>query len=128
MEGQDKLDKAIGTKESVKLQPGSFVVKSVSVESVKRKTGEVVGDKVVVSIVHPDAQDLVALSSVLYLKNRSVKQSALWYQEDADKNIPKSSALAETMRFYKISTIRAFEGKTISTELDDKGYLCIKAY
>ena len=124
----DKLDKIIGTKESVKLQDGSFTVKSVSVETVKKKTGESVGEKVVISIEHPDSKDLVALSSVLYLKNKSVKQSALWYQEDTEGNIPKSSALAEFMRYYKVTSIRQFEGKVINTEIDDKGYLAIKAY
>jgi hypothetical protein len=124
----DKLDKTIGTKESVKLQAGSFLVRAASVEVVKKKTGELVGDKVVLSIQHPDAQDLVGLSSVLYLKNKSVKQSALWYQEDSDGNIPKSSALAECMKFYKVSTIKQFEGKSINVEVDDKGYLAIKAY
>ena len=124
----DKLDKTIGTKENVKLQDGSFTVKSVSVEVVKKKTGEPVGEKVVISIEHPDSQDLVALSSALYLKNKSVKQSALWYQEDSEGNIPKNSALAEVMRYYKVSTIRQFQGKNIQTELDDKGYLAIKAY
>jgi hypothetical protein len=128
MDTQDKLDKKIGTKESVKLQAGSYVVKAVSVENVKKKTGEAVGEKVVLSIKHADSQDLVALSSATYLKNKSVKQSALWYQEDADGNIPKSSALAEVMRFYKIESIRQFEGKNITTEVDDKGYLCVKAY
>ncbi len=128
MDSQDKLDKKIGTKESVKLKAGSFLVMAVSIEPVKKKTGELVGDKVVLSIKHTDSQDLVALSSATYLKNKSVKQSALWYQEDDDGNIPKSSTLAEVMRFYKIDSIRQFEGKTIITEIDDNGYLCIKAY
>jgi len=124
----DKLDKPIGTKESVKLQAGSFLVKAVAVETVKKKTGDVVGDKVVVSIQHPDAQEFVGLSSVLYLKNRSVKQSAMWYQEDSDGNIPKSSALAEAMRYYKLTSVRQFEGKVVNVEVDDNGYLAIKAY
>ena len=124
----DKLDKQIGTKESVKLQPCSLVVVSVSVEQVKKKTGEISGDKVVLSVKHPEAQDLVALSSALYLKNKAVKQSALWYNEDADGNIPKNSALAEVMRHHKVTSIRQFEGKVINTEIDDAGYLAIKAY
>jgi len=128
MEEQNKLDKTIGTKESSKLQAGSFTVKAVSVEPVSKKTGEPVGDKVVLSIEHPDAQELVALSSVAYLKNRTVKQSALWYNEDADGKIPKSSALAEAMNFYKVSSIRQFEGKVLGVEVDNQGYLCIKAY
>lgn len=127
-EEQDKLDKPIGNKESVKLQPGSFPVEAVSVEDVKKKTGEAVGEKVVLSIKHPDAQDLVALSSVAYLKNRSVKQSALWYGEDEDEHIKKNSALAEVMNFYKVSSIREFKDKVLEVELDNQGYLCIKAY
>ena len=50
-------------------------------------------------IQHPDAQDLVALSSVAYLKNKAIKQSALWYNEDEEGNIVKNSAHAETMKF-----------------------------
>ena len=124
----EKLEKPIGTKESVKLSAGLFVVKAVSIETVKRKTGEIVGDKVVLSIQHPDAQDFVALSSVAYLKDKSVKQSALWYMEDSEGNIPKNSAVAEVMRFYKKNKLREFEGTAINIEVDDKGYLCIKAY
>ena len=124
----DKLDKPIGTRESVKLPAKAVIVKAASIEQVKKKTGEVVGEKTVLSVLHPDAEDLVALSSVLYLKNKAVKQSALWYMEDADQNISKSSALAETMRFYKVMKIKDFVGISINTELDDKGYLTIKAY
>lgn len=125
---QEKLDKQIGNKESVKLQAGSYMVKAVSIEAVKKKTGELVGDKLILSIQHPDAQDLVALSSVAYLKNRQLTQSAMWYQEDVDGNIPKNSALAETMRFYKVTSPRQFESKVINVEVDAKGYLCVKAY
>ena len=128
MDKQDKLDKPIGTKESIKLQPGSFSVVSVVIEPVKKKSGEQVGEKVVLSVKHPDSQDLIALSSVLYLKNKSVKQSALWFQEDEDGNIPKNSALAECLRFYKVAAIRQLGGKSVNTELDDAGYLAIKAY
>lgn len=124
----DKLDKMIGTKETAKLQAGSYLVRAVSVETVKKKTGEPVGDKVVLSIMHPDSEDLVGLSSATYLKDKAVKQSALWYQEDVEGNIPKSSALAEVMRFYKVQTLRQFENKSVETQLDDKGYLTIKAY
>ena len=125
---QDKLDKTIGTKDGIKLQAGSFLVKAVSIDSVKKKTGEAVGEKVVISIQHPDAQDLVALSSVAYLKNKAIKQSALWYNEDDEENILKNSALAETMRYYKVTSIKQFTGKVINVEVDERGYLCIKAY
>src|SRR3990167_8909046 len=125
---QDKLDKTIGTKDGIKLQAGSFLVKAVSVEIVKKKTGEAVGEKVVLSIQHPDAQDLVALSSVAYLKNKSIKQSAIWYNEDDEGNILENSALAETMRYYKVTSIKQFTGQVINVEVDERGYLCIKAY
>ena len=128
MNTQDKLDKPIGTKESVKYQAGSFILKATSVEEVKNKKGDLVGEKTILLIQHPDAQDLVALSSVAYLKNKAIKQSALWYNEDEEGNIVKNSALAETMKFYKVASIKQFTGKVINVELDDRGYLCIKAY
>lgn len=124
----DKLDKPIGTKESIKLAAVPIVVKTAAVENVKKKTGETVGEKVVLSCKHPDSEDLIAVSNVLYLKAKSVKQSALWYNEDTEGNIAKNSALAETMRYYKITAIKQFAGLTLSTELDDKQYLAIKAY
>lgn len=124
----DKLEKKVGTRESVKLTAGSVIVKAVAVEPVKKKTGELVGDKVVLSVSHPDSQDLVGLSSALYLKNKAVKQSALWYQEDEDGNIVKNSTLAEVMKFYKCQALKEFMGKTLTTEVDEKGYLTIKAY
>lgn len=130
MDTQDKLDKPIGTKDSVRLQPGTFVVKAVTIEPVKKKTtGEHVGDKVVFSIEHPEAESgLVALSACNYRRDMNIKSSALWYNEDGDGNIPKNSALAELMKFYKITSLRQLIGKQITVELDTKGYLCIKAY
>lgn len=124
----DKLDKPIGTKQSSALSPIPVQVVSVAVEPVKKKSGEVVGDKVVLSVAHAEADDLVALSSVQYLNKKSIKQAALWYSEDSDGNIAKNSALASAMQFYKCNTIRDFTEKILSTELDDNGYLIIRAY
>jgi hypothetical protein len=124
----NELEKPIGTIESSKLNPNTCIVQSVAVEGVTKKTGEAVGRKVKLTVTHPESQEPLDLSSVQYLKNKAVKQSALWYNEDKEGNIAKNSALAEAMRYYKVATLKQFEGKAIEAIVDEKGYLTIKAY
>lgn len=125
----NELDNEIGTLEPVKLQPSDCIVRDVKIEPQYRKNSrELVGDKVVFTVSHPDSVELIELSNVQYLKDKAVKNSATWYSKDAEGKIAKNSALAETMRFYKVKKLSDFIGKALHTVLDEKNYLVIKSF
>jgi len=124
MENQEKLDKKIGTKEQEKLKPATVKIEKVKIEEVEKAKSE----KVVCSVKHPDKEELIDVSAVKYEKNGKLVSVGLWYNEDADKLIAKSSALAVLLNFAKVETIRELEGKEILTTEDEKGYLVFKAY
>jgi len=65
---------------------------------------------------------------VKYEKQNSIRITGLWYKIDADGKIQKGSALAILLGFYKSDNLKALIGKELNTSLDEKGYLCIKAY
>lgn len=133
---EDKLNKGIGTKEAEKLQAKPVEVLSVRIEEpkkkdgseIKMKTGDKISDKVILGCKHPDKEEVIFLSGVRYEKDNSIKTSALWYNEDEEGLIRKTSALAICMKFFNVTTLMGFTGKTINTTLDERGYLVIKAY
>jgi hypothetical protein len=47
---------------------------------------------------------------------------------DVDGLIPKQSALASFLSSFNALNLDALIGKEIPTELDEKNYLCFKAY
>jgi hypothetical protein len=127
---QTDLNKiGIGTKETQTLSAKPIVVQGHRIDDVykdKEKT-EKIGKKLVLISKHPDREDPIEISQVKYLKGEKITASGLWFNLDADKLIPKQSALAETMRKYSCKTLEDFDGKEIQTILDGK-YLVIKAY
>ena len=124
MEDQEKLNKKIGTKEQEKLEPANVKIEKVRIEPVEKAKSE----KVVCSVKHPNKEELIEISAVKYEKAGKLVSIGLWYNEDSDKLIAKSSALAILLNFLKVETIKELEGKEVMTTLDDKGYLVIKAY
>lgn len=124
MEDQEKLSKKIGTKEPKKLKPENVKIERVRIEKIEKAKGE----KVVCSVKHPDREEMIDVSSVKFEKNKKLVSSGLWYNEDEDGLIAKSSALAILMNSIKAETIKELEGKEIRTVEDEQGYLCFKAY
>lgn len=128
---EDLLDKKVGTLEPEKLKPGKIVVKDISIQQqMKKGTDKPVGKIVNFMCKHPDKEDLIKLTKVLFRKDEkeSVKESGLWYNEDKENNIQKGSALAVLMSYNNVSTLKELENKELETELNEAGYLCFKAY
>ena len=129
MENQTEIGKiGIGTKENVALKPASVKIVSYKVEMQSNRDGKEIGEKVSVTCKHPDKDEMIEISSVSYKKGKEIKTSGLWFKLDEDKGIVKQSALASFMIHLNAENLDAIIGKDVSTELDEKGYLCFKAY
>lgn len=118
----------IGTKENVSLKPAIVKVMGYRVEMQKDKDNKDVGEKVCIICKHPEKEENIEISSVSYKKGKEIKTSGLWFKLDADSLIPKQSALANFLQFIKANNLDEVTGKDITTELDEKNYLCFKAY
>jgi len=128
METNEKLNAEIGNIEKKSLEAKPVKILSVDIREQTNKEGKVVGDKVICLSLHPDREDPIEISTLAYLKNKSVKTSGLWFNVDEENNIAKDSALGGFLIFCGASTISQLKDKDIDTELDDAGYLCFKAY
>jgi len=123
----------VGTREPIRLTAKKVKVVSFLTENVEKKsTGKVVGEKVCLICKHPDKEETIELSSITCLvikgKSREVKTVGAWLNLDEDGQIAKYSSLATMLNFYKVGKVSELVGKEIETELDDSGYLSIKAY
>lgn len=127
MEEQEKLKIEIGTKEAEKLEAKDVEVQGIKIQEVL-KAEKKIGEKVVLFCKHPNKDDLLQISQVIYLKNKKVTTSGIWFNLDEDKKIQKGSVLAFLLNYYEAPNIAELEGKKVETEHDDNGYLCIKAY
>ncbi len=82
------------------------------------------------TVKHPDKEDLIKVSSMKFenQKNQKLEVIGLWYNKDEDGNIRKNSPLAIFMDFAQVKVLSELEGMDLVTALDEKGYLCFKAY
>lgn len=124
---EEVLNVGIGTKEIVKLQATRVKILAVTLEP-QSKDGKPIGDKVVCTCKHPQRDDPIDISSVKYEKDKALKTSGLWFNKDDDKLIMKESALACFLRYLAVQTPTMLKGVEAETVIDDKGYLCFKAY
>jgi hypothetical protein len=124
METQTDLDLKIGTKEFAKLHPVPVIVIGIVIRESTNKHAKYV----VLICQHPESAESLDISQVIYLKDRVVKESGLWLNKDLDGNIQKGSPLAVLMDKYEVSSLKQLEGKKIPTELNTKGFICLKAY
>lgn len=120
---QEKLNAGIGTKEFIKLEAKNVKVTNVQIRKVKESM-----EKVVLTVKHPDTDEVIEISSVKYEKDKSIKTTGLWFKLDSDNKIQKSSALSILLSFYNAESISNLVDKELTTAMDDRGYLCIKAY
>ena len=124
MNQEELLTKTIGDKEIAKLQAKNVIVKGANFEEMGQKKNVILK----LSVKHPYKDDLIIISKVSLLVDKTIKTLGLWYNTDADDNIQKGSGIALFMEFYKIKTLVELKDIELVTELDDKGYLVAKAY
>lgn len=126
--GNDKLGIGIGTRETEILEAKQVIVTHVLIVEVKSKENKPIGEKVVCVCEHPDRKDPLELSKSVFLKNKKIKTSGLWFNLDQDGLIPKESALAILLRKADASNVNKLVGKQLDTDLDENGFLCFKCY
>lgn len=125
-----ELDKTIGTKEQPKLTAGYVVVTSVEVAS--KGEGKKKFRITEVNVLHPDKEESIKISNIKIKKvqgnNETITKDGIWYREDVDGNIDKNCNTAQLLRFYNKKSLNELVNSSVVTELDNAGYLCIKAY
>ena len=127
-EKNEKGQIGIGTKENISLQPAIVNIIGYSVVMQTDKDNKEIGEKVSVVCKHPEKDENIEISSCSYKKGKEIKTSGLWFKLDSDGLIPKQSALAQFLMFVKANNLDALKRMNVPTELDEKNYLCFKAY
>jgi hypothetical protein len=131
---EDIFSKGIGNKEGMKsLSAKPIVVQGKVVEPVLGKkegknAGKEVGKKLVLVCKHPDREEAIKISTLVFISGKTVKSSTIWVNLDEDGNIQKGSTIATLLDKYQAKTVNELEGKTLQTELDENKFLAIKAY
>jgi len=118
----------VGTKENVSLKPAFVKVVSYKIAMQHNRDDKEIGEKVSLTCKHPDKDELIEISAVSYRKGKEIKTSGMWFKLDADGLIPKQSALACFLVSLNAINLDQLIGMDIATELDEKNYLCVKAY
>lgn len=131
---EDIFAKSIGNKEGQKsLLAKPVVVQGKLAEPVMGKAGsknagKEVGKKLTLICKHPDKEDTIKISEIIFVTGKTVKTSTMWINLDEDGNIQKGSSVALLLDKYQVQNVNALEGKTLQTELDENKFLAIKAY
>lgn len=131
---EDIFSKGIGNKEGSKsLDAKPVVVQGKVAEPVMGKAGsknagKEVGKKLSLVCKHPDKEEPIKISSMVFISGKTVKSSTMWINLDEDGNIQKGSTVAMLLQKYQLPNVNAIEGKTLETELDENKFLAIKAY
>lgn len=124
-ETQDELKLTIGNEEAgTQLKPEIVKVLSAVVETVGKKNAK----KVVCLSKHPAKEEPISISEVKYENKGKLETSGLWVNLDSKGMIKKNSALAVFLQAQGCKTAEGLVGKDIATAVDEKGYLCFKAY
>lgn len=125
METQNELNKEIGTAEPEKkevLEPKKVKIVEVNLRDTKK--GKILNCK----SEHPDKDEPINISSISYIRDKQIVTGGMWYSLDKDEKIQKGSALSVFLRKLGVKTPKELEGKEAETELDEKQWLCFKAY
>ena len=131
---EDIFSKGIGNKEGMKsLQAKPVVVQGVLAEPVLGKkdgknAGKEVGKKLSLICKHPDREEPIKISSLVFVAGKTIKSSTIWINLDEDGLIEKGSHVAVVLDKYQVPNVNALVGKTLQTELDESKFLAIKAY
>lgn len=136
---EEIFSKGIGNKEGKKaLEPKPVVVLSKEAEPIFKKgtspeekasgNAKQVGRKLVLVCKHPDKEEPIKISEMVFVAGKTIKTSTIWINVDVDGNIEKGSNIAILLEKYQVPNVNALEGKTLQTELDENKFLAIKAY
>ena len=93
-----------------------------------KRAGQEVGKKLVLLAKHPDKEESIKISSMLFISGKTVKSSTIWVNLDAEGNIEKGSQIAILLEKYQCKTLNELEGKTVLTDLDENKFLAVKCY
>ena len=127
METQENIGTlTIGTKETekMKLEPKTVKIVDFKIEHIEKAKS----DKVCFEVKHPDREETLGISAVSTLVDKQVITTGTWLNYDDDKLIVKNSSLSYLLNNLGAKNLNETKGKEIETELDEKGYLCFKAY
>jgi len=126
MEAQEILKTPIGTIEPEKktLKPAKVMIVNVSIEHIEKAKA----DKAVFKVKHPDKEETVNISSVSFLDEREIITVGTWINMDNKNKLQKGSGTARLLNKIGVQSLQEAQGKEIDTELDERGYLCFKAY
>jgi hypothetical protein len=122
-----KMKVGIGA-ESKPLDAKKVKVLKADIEMQKDKSNTDVGEKVSLTVQHPDRKEALVISKAKYETQGKVKVSGLWFKVDNSGMIPYNSALANLLRFCKVADIESLIGKEIETTKDEDNFLVAKAY
>ena len=134
MTNEEIFSKGIGNKEGQKsLLAKPVVVQGKLAESVlgkvgSKNAGKEVGKKLTLICKHPDKEEPIKISSMIFVAGKTVKTTTMWINIDIDGNIEKGSLIATLLEKYQVPNVNALEGKTLQTELDENKFLAIKSY
>jgi hypothetical protein len=124
MNEEQLFNKPIGDKEIKRLEAKPVVVNTARIEEKGVKKTPLL----ILSVKHPDQDETIDLSKVQFIDGSNVKTVGLWISQDEDENLQKGSTVSKLMTFYKIKQLVEIKEMTLQTVLDEKNYLCIKAY
>lgn len=126
-ETQEELMKLkIGNEEKVALKPAIVKVLKVEIQDVDVKGKK--NKKVSCEVSHPDTSEPIHISAVKFENKGKLIVGGLWINLDSKNQIRKGSALAILLNSQKAETIEELQNKEITTTLDERNFLCFKAY
>ncbi len=131
-ETQNILSTNVGTKDRVvnTVNPSKVVMASVLIQKNKKDNTPMATPLAKVMVKHPDKEELLGISKIMYIEDKKVVVKGLWVQLDADDLIQKSSAIDVLLKFKECKTLEDLYGKEIEAvhESDEDKFLCLKAY
>jgi hypothetical protein len=122
---------AIGTAEpkaGKMLEPKDVIVTDIVVKQVKGIAGKPDWEALLISVKHPDKQELVSIGKAKVEKDGNLKVVSLSLDKDEAGAIAKWSSLALVLKHYGCNKISELKNKSVKTIADQNGYLAIKAY
>lgn len=116
----------IGTMETEKTKLEAKPVKIVRFRSEHIEKAK--SDKVIFEVEHPDREEVISISAVSVLAGKQVMTTGTWLNTDSEGKLLKDSQLVRFIVYLGCKNLEETIGKEVATELDEKGYLCFKAY